>query len=120
MSLPGFGAVVVLALHLGFIAWVIFGWVLARTRPWLRWLHLASLVYGVFIEVAPWPCPLTLLENYLEALAGIAPYHGPFLLHYLDALVYPDVPEATLVVFALAVCGVNLWLHARCLRRKAA
>ncbi len=120
MSLPGFGAVVVLALHLGFIAWVIFGWVVARTRPWLRWLHLASLVYGVFIEVAPWPCPLTLLENYLEALAGIATYHGPFLLHYLDALVYPDVPEATLVVFALAVCGVNLWLHARCLRRKAA
>jgi len=30
---------------------------------------------------------LTLLENWLEGKAGIQPYEGGFLLHYLDKLV---------------------------------
>jgi hypothetical protein len=117
MNLYGLLATTVLAIHLAWIAWVIFGWPVARNRPWLRWLHFASLVYGIFIEMAPWPCPLTLLEQYLESLAGIAPYRGPFLVHYLDAVVYPDVPEGVLVTFAVVVCGANLFLHVRRLRR---
>jgi hypothetical protein len=28
------------------------------------------LIYGIFIEIAPWPCPLTLLEQWLESKAG--------------------------------------------------
>lgn len=111
---------VVLAIHLAWILWVIFGWLVSRNRPWLRWLHFASLIYGVFIEIAPWPCPLTLLEEHLESLAGIAPYRGPFLVHYLDALVYPDVPVGMLVLAAVAVCGANLYLHLRRLFRRAA
>jgi hypothetical protein len=106
-------ATVVLAAHLAFILWVIFGWLVCRNRPLLRWLHFASLIYGVLIEVAPWPCPLTLLEQYLESLAGIVPYRGPFLVHYLDALVYPDVSDAVLIAAAVAVCGTNLYLHVR-------
>jgi Protein of Unknown function (DUF2784) len=120
MNPYGIMATVVLAIHLGFIVWVVFGWLVSRNRPTLRWLHLTSLIYAVVIEVAPWPCPLTLLEQYLESLAGVVPYRGPFLLHYLDALVYPDVPETVLISFAVAVCGVNLYLHARRLRRRSA
>jgi hypothetical protein len=120
MSIYGILATAVLVLHLAFIGWVIFGWLAARKQAWLRGLHLASLLYGVFIEVAPWPCPLTLIENRFEALAGITPYRGPFLLHYLDATVYPAVPDEVLVAFAVAVCGINLWLHARNWRRNRA
>ncbi len=42
----------------------------------------ASLVWGILTELLPWPCPLTLLENWLEARAGVEPYEGGFLLHY--------------------------------------
>jgi Protein of Unknown function (DUF2784) len=112
-------ATAVLTIHLAWIVWVIFGWLVVRNRAGLRWLHLASLIYSVFIEIAPWPCPLTLLEQYLESLAGIEPYRGPFLVHYLDAVVYPDVPEGMLVSIAVAVCGANLYLHVRRLRRPA-
>ena len=111
-------ATAVLAIHLAWIVWVIFGWLVARNRTGLRWLHFASLIYGVFIEIAPWPCPLTLLEQYLESLAGIEPYRGPFLVHCLDAMVYPDVPEGMLVSIAVAVCGANLYLHGRRLRAR--
>ncbi len=113
MNLYGILATAVLVLHLVWITWVIGGWLVSRNRPMLRWVHLASLVYSVFIELAPLPCPLTLLENYLESRAGVTPYHGPFLVHYLDAVVYPNVPEALLVSIAIAVCGANLYLHAR-------
>jgi hypothetical protein len=104
-------AMAVLVLHLAWIVWVIFGWLVARNRRLLRWLHFASLIYGVFIEIAPWPCPLTLLEQHLESLAGIAPYRQPFLVHYLEATIYPDVPQALLVSTAVVVCGANLYLH---------
>jgi len=73
-------ATAVLFLHALFILWVIFGALLTRSRPILRWLHIASLIWGILTEVLPWPCPLTLLENWLEGRAGIEPYQGGFLL----------------------------------------
>jgi hypothetical protein len=49
----------------------------------------------------------------LEARAGIAPYQGGFLLHYLDVLVYPNIPPDLLTGFGVAVCVVNLGVYAR-------
>ena len=100
-------ATAVLFLHGLFILWVIFGALLVRSRPILRWLHIASLVW------LPWPCPLTLLENWLEARAGVEPYQGGFLLHYLDRLVYPDISPTVLTVAGVFVCTLNLALYAR-------
>src|SRR5437870_13372659 len=57
-------------------------------------LHIVSVVYGIVAELGPWPCPLTLAENFFEARAGLLPYQGPFVLHYLDAIVYPNLPPA--------------------------
>ena len=110
-------AVFVLGLHALFILWVIFGAFLTRSRPVLRWLHIASLVWGILTELLPWPCPLTLLENWLEQRAGVTPYQGGFLLHYLDKLVYPDVSATSLTVAGVVVCVVNLALYGRQARR---
>jgi hypothetical protein len=106
-------ATAVLLLHALFIVWVIFGVLLTRSRPVLRWLHIASLVWGILVEVLPWPCPLTLLENWLEGKAGIQPYQGGFLLHYLDKLVYPDISATVLTAAGVIVCAVNLAFHGR-------
>jgi hypothetical protein len=103
----------VLFVHALFIVWVIFGALLTRSRPLLRWLHIASLIWGILTELLPWPCPLTLLENSLEAKAGVAPYQGGFLLHYLDRLVYPDISATVLTVAGVFVCALNLAFYAR-------
>jgi Protein of Unknown function (DUF2784) len=107
----------VLAAHLLFIFWVIFGALPARSRPLLRWVHILCLIWGVLVELLPWLCPLTLLENWLEVRAGVQPYQGGFLLHYLDATVYPNVSPMLLTVAGVAVCafnlGVYLWIFAR-------
>lgn len=100
-----------LAAHLLFILWVIFGAILARSRPVLRWLHVACLIWGILVELLPWECPLTLLENWLESRAGAVPYQGGFMLHYLDKLVYPDISVTLLTIAGVAVCALNLGLY---------
>jgi len=109
-------ATAVLFLHALFILWVVFGALLTRSRPILRWLHIASLIWGILTEVLPWPCPLTLLENWLEGRAGIEPYQGGFLLHYLDKLVYPDISANVLTIAGVVVCLSNLALYVRQMR----
>ena len=101
----------VLAVHGLFIVWVIFGAFLARSRPILRWLHIASLIWGILTELLLWPCPLTWLENWLESRAGIEPYQGGFLLHYLDKVIYPDISATTLTITAVIICALNLALY---------
>jgi Protein of Unknown function (DUF2784) len=106
-------AICVLLLHVLFILWVVFGAWVTRSHPILRWLHIASLVWGILTELMPWPCPLTLLENWLEAKAGVQPYQGGFLLHYMDRLVYPAVSPTVLTVAGVLVCALNLALYGR-------
>jgi hypothetical protein len=104
-------AVAVLTLHLGWIVWVIFGWIITRNRPVLRWLHILSLFYSILIENLSSPCPLTAAETRFEDLAGIQPYNEPFLVHYLGVLVYPKVPPRLLAWFESKKGIVQLWTY---------
>jgi Protein of Unknown function (DUF2784) len=106
-------AISVLFLHALYILWVVFGALLTRSRPILRWLHVASLVWGILTELLPWPCPLTLLENSLERNAGVVPDQGGFLLRYLDKLVYPDISSMMLATVAVIICALNLAYYGR-------
>ena len=92
-----------------FILWVAFGAFVARSRPIVRWLHIASLLWGLLTELLPWPCPLTPRQK--EAKAGVQPYRGGFLLHYLDKLVYPDISATALTFAGVLVCVLNLALY---------
>jgi hypothetical protein len=106
-------AIGVLAAHLAFIVWVIAGALFTRGRRWLAVTHILCLIYGMVIEVAPWPCPLTVAENWFEVKAGRTPYQGPFLLHYLDALVYPQVAPSVLIWGAAVVVLANAVVYWR-------
>ena len=105
-------AVFVLFLHALFIVWVALGAFVTRSRPILRWLHVASVVWGILTELL-WLCPLTGLENWLEAKSGVQPYQGGFLLHYLDKLVYPDISATVLTTAGVLVCLLNLAIYGR-------
>ena len=111
-------AATILALHLLFMLWIVFGVAVTRRRPVLRWLHLGCLVWGILIELLPWICPLTWAENWLETRAGIAPYQGAFLLHYLDAVVYPNIPPGLVTGLGVAVCVFNLGIYAMRFHRR--
>lgn len=102
-----------LALHLLWIVWVIAGVVVSRGRPVLAAVHLVSLLYGIVIETGPWPCPLTLAEQWARERAGITSYREGFLIHYLEALIYPDVPQEWLTRGAVVICLALLGVYAR-------
>lgn len=110
----------VLTSHLIFILWVIFGWIFTRRRPFWRDVHIGCVAYGIFIEVSNLTCPLTWLENRLEVRGGMKAFHQPFILHYLDALVYPNVSLPLLIVCAVAVCAAILAVYARRYARRDA
>ena len=106
-------AVLVLAAHLAFVLFVVFGAVLVLRRPRLAWLHLPAAAWGVFIELTGRGCPLTLLENLLRLRAEFEGYAEGFLEHYILWLQNPDGLTRT-VQFVLAgiVLAINGVLYA--------
>lgn len=104
-------ACLMLTIHLAWLLLVIFGSLWTRGRPVWSVIHIAALVWGILVEVTPWPCPLTLAEQYFEARAGWNAYQGSFLLHYLDAIVYPNLPGLVVTCAGVAVCALNLGVY---------
>ena len=101
----------VLLAHLLWILWILLGWIVTRGRRVLTWLHIASLLWGIAIELGPWPCPLTLAEQWFEVGSGRTPYTQGFLVHYLDKVIYPELPEAVVAWSGAVICTGILGVH---------
>lgn len=106
-------AIFVLAVHLVFNVWYVFGAAFTKGRPRLAIVHIFSVIYGVIAENASFACPLTLLEQWCQARAGVAPYSGAFEVHYLRAFVAPQFPLWLLECGAVGVCLINVAIYAR-------
>lgn len=104
-------AILVLVAHLAWILLVVFGAIWTRGRPVWSALHIGALLWGIAVEVGPWPCPLTLLEAYFEGKAGVLAVRDGFVLHWLDAVVYPNLPGWVVTIAGVAVCGGNLAIY---------
>lgn len=79
------------AVHFGFLLFILGGGFLARRYRWIAVPHLVAAAWGVYVEVMPGIiCPLTRLENTFAARAGAAGYSGTFIDHYLLPILYPD------------------------------
>ena len=107
----------VLAVHLLGLGLVIFGALWTRGRPVWTALHVLALLWGIVVEVGPWPCPLTLAEDYFERHAGIHTQSGSFLLHVFGSIVYPNLPYWIIAVCGVTVCCINLTIYLLRLRR---
>ena len=75
-------------------------------------IHLAAMAYGLLVEVFYWYCPLTYLEQLLRERSGHGSYEEPFIVHYLNRLIYLEVPQWSLILAALLVLATNLALYA--------
>jgi uncharacterized protein DUF2784 len=81
---------IVLILHLAFVAFVLFGALLALKWKKLMWVHPLAVSWGALTEFAGIVCPLTPLEDGLRRLGGAGGYEGGFIEHYVIALLYPE------------------------------
>src|SRR5919204_396652 len=64
-------ATAVLVVHLTWLLWVALAALVTRGRRSLTVLHVVSLMWGIAVEVSPWPCPLTTLEQHFQHEADI-------------------------------------------------
>ncbi|MGH9606526.1 MAG: DUF2784 domain-containing protein [Terracidiphilus sp.] len=106
-------AILMVAVHAAWLLLVIFGALWTRRRPVWSTIHVLALVWGIIVEVGPWPCPLSMAEEYFTARTSYAAYRSSHLLHFLNAIVYPNLPGGIVATAGVAVCAVNLGIYAR-------
>jgi hypothetical protein len=103
----------VLAVHLSFLAFVVAGGLLARRYRWIAIPHLVAAAWGIYVEIADAPCPLTRLENRYARRAGQAGYEESFIEHHLLPIIYPSgLTRPMQWGIAGFVVGVNVLVYA--------
>ncbi|MGY1643876.1 DUF2784 domain-containing protein [Geodermatophilus sp. SYSU D00703] len=85
------GATAVAVVHAAVVVLVLTGGLLALRWPRLPLLHAPVAAAVVAVYLAGAPCPLTEWELALRAGAGLPPYTGGFLGHYVFAPLGLDV-----------------------------
>lgn len=107
----------VVLIHLGFVAFAVFGALSAFRWPKLIWLHLPALVWAAAIEFSGRICPLTPLENWLRIKGGEAGYGTSFIEQYLLPVLYPAaLTETTQLILGTLLVLINAALYGLLLR----
>lgn len=105
---------IVVALHIGYVSFVVvglaavlvgglLGWRWVR-NPWFRIIHLVMIGVVALETVIELTCPLTTLENYLRALGGDPALEGDFIGRMLRSFIFLPI-EDTHWVFKLMYFG---------------
>ena len=112
-------ATAVVLVHLTFIGFVVAGAFLVLRWPKLSYLHLAAVVWAVYVEWAGAICPLTPLENELRAAAGLEAYAGDFVAEYIFPVLYPNgLTRRTQLFIGIVVVMLNSCIYTMVLRRR--
>jgi hypothetical protein len=114
-------ALIVVGLHLSFVAFATLGGLFVLRWPRVAFLHIPVAAWAVYVELSGTICPLTPLENSLRASAGLDAYSGDFVARYVFPVLYPDgltrqaqVALGTLLAaMNVVVYGWMLWRRRR-------
>jgi hypothetical protein len=122
-----FAADAILLLHVLFVAFVVIGLALILTgkvrnwswirNPWFRLIHLAAITVVVVQSLFGLICPLTTIEMFLRSRAGDTVYSGSFISHWLNSILYYQLPPWIFVLcymaFAAVVVASWFWIRPR-------
>jgi hypothetical protein len=109
---------VVLA-HVVFVVFVVVGGLLVLRWRRLTYLHVAAVIWAVYVEWSGAICPLTPLENSLRSTAGLEAYAGDFVAEYVLPVLYPDgLTRSAQAIIGTAVLALNGCIYAFVLRQR--
>lgn len=119
MGVVGYGWLVtlVLALHFGYVAYVVLGGFLAWRWPRAIWPHLVACAWAALIVASVVDCPLTQAEAWARRLAGEAPMSVGFVDRYLENVIYPGRYVAVAQTAVALIVAVS-WIGAFRVRRR--
>ncbi len=94
--------------HFAYLAYLPSGGFLALRWPRTTWLHLAMVGWGVAVVALPLPCPLTSLEDWARARAGMNPLPATgFVDRYVAGVCYPSDRTRTAQALAFVAAAVS-------------
>jgi hypothetical protein len=108
----------VVAVHMGFLVYMVLGGFLALRRFGLIWAHVGAIVYSFYVTLTSFTCPATTLEKWLLAKGGETPYEGSFIHQYLRGRLYPAELETAVWISCMAI-GIASWGFVVSRRRRA-
>jgi hypothetical protein len=111
----------VIVVHFAFIGYVVVGGYLALRWRRTIWLHIAAVIWGIGIATNRVDCPLTWLERWARARAGMAPLpRDGFIAHYITGVIYPVswVLGVQLAAFAVVALSWAIYLRRDSTRRR--
>lgn len=116
-----YSAVVVTAVaaHFAYLVFLPSGGFLALRWRRSLWLHIPTVCWGAAVVTLDVDCPLTSLEEWARARAGMdaLPKSG-FTGRYIDGVLYPANQTATAQKMAFGAAAVS-WLAVAIQRRQA-
>ena len=111
----------VILLHFLWIVFLMFGAVPGVRNSAIKIVHISGLAFAVISELFDWYCPLTYLEIWLKSkYAPSMTYTGSFIIHYLEKIVYIEIPWYLITISIVLLCLFNGWVYIRKGRMKNA
>lgn len=103
----------VLAFHLLFALFAVFGGFLALVDGRVMLVHIPAVIWSSLVNLAEWTCPLTPLEKNLRHRAGQQAYEGGCIRHYVEPLVRPlGMPRRMELIAGVSVVAWNVVVYA--------
>ena len=108
------GVVLTVGAHFAYLIYVPIGGFLALRWPRTIWLHLASICWGVAVVALPLRCPLTSLEDWARARAGMSPLpRTGFIDRYVAGVLYPSGRTGPAQALAFTAAALSWFALAR-------
>ena len=100
--------------HFAFLCCLIVGGFVALRLRRTIWLHVPAVLWGIAITTARLDCPLTWLERWSRAEAGMAPLPPDgFIAHYISGVLYPASWADAVPVVVFSLVAVSWVLYVR-------
>jgi len=99
-------------IHFLWILFLIAGSWLGRKYRLIKYFHIGGLGFALIIQIFGWYCPLTHLEVWLRSKHDpLLTYKGSFIVHYVEKLIYIELPEWLIFLLTLAIVKINFLIY---------
>lgn len=106
--------VAVVVVHFAFLGYLMVGRFIALRWRRTIWVHVPTVLWGIAIAVGHLDCPLTWLERWGRAKAGMAPLPSRgFIAHYVIGVLYPTNWAGSVPIAVFALVAVSWALYVR-------
>jgi Protein of Unknown function (DUF2784) len=102
----------VVFIHLLWILFLIFGAFWGVRNKAVKVVHILGLISAFIVNLFDIYCPLTLLETWLKSrYSPSGAYTGSFIAHYMEKIIYINLPDYAIFLLTAALCAFNAWVY---------